>query len=52
MQIFLLFNLLQFEASSDRFVLQRVIILDVVNKLFQQITAVIHLEKCCVGVLV
>ena len=52
MQILFLPNELQFEASSDRFVLQWVVILDVVNELFQQITAVINLEKCCVGMLV
>ena len=52
MQILFLPNELQFEASSDWFILQWVVILDVINKLFQQITAVINLEKCCVGVLV
>lgn len=52
MQILFLPNELQFEASTDWFILQWVVILDVINKLFQQITAVINLEKCCVGVLV
>ena len=52
MQILFLPNELQFEASSDWFILQWVVILDVINKLFQQITAVINLEKCCVGMLV
>ena len=52
MQILFLLNELQFEASSDRFVLQRVVILDVVNKLFQQITAIVDLEESCVGMLV
>ena len=52
MQILFLLNELQFEASSDGFVLQRVVILDVVNKLFQQITAIVDLEKSCVGMLV
>ena len=44
MQILLLLNQLKLETCSNRFILQRVIVLDVIYQLFEKITAIVDLE--------
>ena len=43
-QVFFFLNQLKFETCPHRLVLQRVIVLDVVNQLFEKIVAIIDLE--------
>ena len=47
-KVFFLLNQLKFETRPHRLVLQRVIVLDVVNQLFEKIVAIIDLEQCSV----
>ena len=52
MQVLLFLDELKLETGPDRLVLQAVIVLDVVNQLLEQITAVIDLEQCCILLLI
>ena len=47
-QVFFLLDELQLEARPHRFVLQRVVVLDVIDQLFEEIAAVVDLEQCCI----
>ena len=51
-QILLLLYQLQLEAGADRLVLQTMVVLNVVDQLLEQITAVVDLEKSRVLLLV
>ena len=52
MQVLLFLDELKLETGPNRLVLQAVIVLDVVNQLLEQITAVIDLEQCCILLLI
>ena len=51
-QVFLLLYQLQLEAGADRLVLETMVVLNVVDQLLEQITAVVDLEKSRVLLLV
>ena len=51
-QVLFLLDQLEFEPRTYRLVLQAVIILNVINQLLKQVSAVIDLEKGCVLLLV
>ena len=48
MQIFLSFDELELKSSPYRFVLKRVIVLNVVDQFLEQITAVVDLKQSCI----
>jgi len=48
MQIFLSFDELELESGPYRFVLQRVIVLNVVDQFLEQVAAVVDLEQSCI----
>jgi len=50
-QIFLFLNQLKFELSTDRLVLKRMIVLDVVDELLEEITRIVRLQEIVVHVL-
>ena len=52
MQVFFFLDQLEFKASTYRLVLQTVIILNIINQLLEQVSAVVDLQKGCVLLLV
>ena len=51
-QVLLFLDELKLEAGPNRLVLQAVIVLNVVNQLLEQITAVVDLEQCRILLLI
>ena len=52
MQVLFFLDQLEFKACSYRLVLQTVVILNVINQLLEQVSAVVDLEKGCILLLV